>query len=82
MDKTGAIGREMMVPSHPEDLVRALERPAWCWSASGRKLAPCHGGSSVHWRAICIETRHMKALLEAQVNRTDHNDVHSIAQMM
>jgi transposase len=31
---------------------------------------------------ICIETRHAKAFLEAQINKTDRNDARGIAQMM
>jgi transposase len=32
--------------------------------------------------AICIETRHAKAFLKAQVNKTDRKDARGIAQMM
>ncbi|MHC2297594.1 transposase [Rhizobium mongolense] len=32
--------------------------------------------------AICIETRHVKAFLKAQPNKTDRNDARGIAQMM
>ncbi len=33
--------------------------------------------------AVCgIETRHAKAFLKAQVNKTDRNDARGIAQMM
>jgi transposase len=32
---------------------------------------------------VCVETRHMKALLKAQqVNKSDRNDARGIAQMM
>lgn len=31
---------------------------------------------------ICIETRHAKAFLKAQPNKTDRNDARGIAQMM
>ncbi|KGJ02319.1 hypothetical protein IT40_26150 [Paracoccus versutus] len=31
---------------------------------------------------ICIETRHAKAILKAQVNKTDRNDARGIAQMI
>ena len=31
---------------------------------------------------ICVETRHMKAVLKAQINKTDRNDARGIAQMM
>lgn len=32
--------------------------------------------------AICVETRHVKAFLKAQPNKTDRNDARGIAQMM
>jgi transposase len=32
--------------------------------------------------AVCIETRHAKAYLKAQINKTDRNDARGIAQMM
>src|SRR5450631_3349163 len=32
--------------------------------------------------AICVETRHMRAVLKAQINKTDRNDARGMAQMM
>src|SRR5216117_3596733 len=31
---------------------------------------------------ICVETRHMQAVLKAQINKTDRNDARGVAQMM
>ena len=31
---------------------------------------------------VCAETRHMQAVLKAQINKTDRNDARGIAQMM
>ena len=31
---------------------------------------------------VCVETRHMQALLKAQINKTDRNDARGMAQMM
>jgi transposase len=31
---------------------------------------------------ICVETQHMRAVLQAQINKTDRNDARGIAQMM
>jgi transposase len=31
---------------------------------------------------ICVETRHMRAVLKAQINKTDRNDARGIAQMI
>lgn len=44
------------------------------WLYSGLAAAGCP--------IICVETRHMKAALSAQINKTDRNDARSIAQMM
>ena len=30
---------------------------------------------------VCVETRHMQAVLKAQINKTDRNDARNIAQM-
>src|SRR5215475_531461 len=32
--------------------------------------------------ATCVETRHMRAVLKAQINKTDRNDARGMAQMM
>ena len=31
---------------------------------------------------VCVETRHMKAVLKAQINKTDRNDARGVAQMI
>ena len=31
---------------------------------------------------VCVETRHMQAVLKAKINKTDRNDARGIAQMM
>ena len=31
---------------------------------------------------VCVETRHMQALLKAQINKTDRNDARGMAQMI
>lgn len=40
------------------------------------------GVSAAGYPVICVETRHMKAALSAQINKTDRNDARGIAQMM
>ncbi|WP_085033691.1 IS110 family transposase [Ensifer aridi] len=87
LDETGAVFRELKAPSHPEDLIRvfeALDKPLarigleagpllqWLFSAMVEAGLP----------AVCIETRHAKAFLQAQINKTDRNDARGIAQMM
>src|SRR6516162_8543662 len=61
----------------------------------GRGNANIDAGLGVIWRisvysvlaeaglpVICVETRHMRAMLKAQINKTDRNDARGIAQMM
>lgn len=87
VDETGAICRELKVPSHPEDLVQTLKNPEWRLVRIGLEAGPLSqwlfsGLAEAGFPAICIETRHAKAFLKAQVNKTDRNDARGIAQMM
>lgn len=87
LDETGAVCRELKVRSHPEDLVRVLKDPALPLVRIGLEAGPLSqwlfsGMVEAGLPAICIETRHTKAFLKAQVNKTDRNDARGIAQMM
>ncbi|RVO73547.1 IS110 family RNA-guided transposase [Sinorhizobium medicae] len=87
VDETGKICRELKVTSHPEDLARALTDPAWQLARVGLEAGPLSQWLfDGLWRAglpaICIETRHAKAFLRAQVNKSDRNDARGIAQMV
>ena len=87
IDEAGKICRETKVPSHPEDLVAALNDPAWRLERIGLEAGPLSqwlfsGLVEAGLPAICIETRHTKAFLKAQVNKSDRNDARGIAQMM
>ncbi|RWM46175.1 MAG: IS110 family transposase [Mesorhizobium sp.] len=87
VDETGKICREMKVPSHPEDLVRVLSDPAWTFERIGLEAGPLSqwlfsGLAEAGLPVICIETRHTKAFLEAQPNKSDPIDARGIAQMM
>jgi transposase len=44
----------------------------WFYSAFAEAVLP----------VICVETRHMRAVLKAQINKTDRNDARGISQMM
>ncbi len=87
LDETGKICREVKVTSHPEDLLRILQDPAWHFERIGLEA-----GQLSQWLfdaladaglpVVCIETRHAKAFLKAQVNKSDRNDARGIAQMM
>lgn len=87
VDEGGRICREMKVASHPDDLVEALKNPVWNLARIGLEAGPLSqwlfsGLAGAGLPAICIETRHAKAFLKGQVNKTDRNDARGIAQMM
>ncbi|WP_431323108.1 IS110 family transposase [Rhizobium sp. YTU87027] len=87
VDDRGTVCREVKVPSHPVDLARVLTDPAWNFERIGLEAGPLsqwlfEGLAKAGLPVICIETRHTKAFLKAQVNKTDRNDARGIAQMM
>jgi transposase len=87
VDEAGDICREVKVASHPEDLAQLLKDPAWRFARVGLEAGPLSqwlfsGMVEAGLPAICIETRHTKAFLKAQVNKSDRNDARGIAQMM
>ncbi len=87
VDEAGRICREMKVVSHPADLLAVLCDPAWRLERVGLEAGPLSqwlfsGLAEAGVPAICIETRHAKAFLKAQVNKSDRNDARGIAQMM
>jgi transposase len=87
VDETGKIIREVKVASEPDALLPVLTKPAYHFKRIGLEAGPLS-----QWLfsalveaglpAICVETRHMRAALKAQINKTDRNDARGIAQMM
>ena len=87
VDETGKIIREVKVASEPDALLLVLTKPAYHFKRIGLEAGPLS-----QWLfsalveaglpAICVETRHMRAALKAQINKTDRNDARGIAQMM
>jgi transposase len=87
MDEEGRICREAKVASHPDDLIAFLRGGNWNIVRIGLEAGPLsqwlHDGlSAAGLKVVCIETRHAKAYLKAQVNKSDRNDARGIAQMM
>ena len=87
VDETGSICREMKAPSHPEDLARVLQDPSWRLARIGLEAGPLSqwlfsGLAHASLPVVCIETRHTKAFLKAQVNKSDRNDARGIAQLI
>ena len=67
--------------------IAILKDPTWQLARIGLEAGPLSqwlfsGLAEAGLPAICIETRHTKAFLKAQVNKSDRNDARGIAQMM
>src|SRR5262249_42734549 len=87
VDETGKIVREVKVASEPQGLLVVLANPAYHFKRIAREAgrlpqwlysALAEAGLPVIW----AETRHMRAVLKAQINKTDRNDARGMAQMM
>src|ERR1043165_5703013 len=87
VDETGRIVREVKVASEPDALLAVLTNPAYRFKRVGLEAGPLSQWlfsalGEANLPAICVETRHMRAALKAQINKTDRNDARGIAQMM
>src|SRR5436853_3739822 len=87
VDDTGRIVREVKVASEPEALLQVLGNPIHRLKRIGLEAGPLSQWlfsalAEAGLPAICVETRHMRAVLQAQINKTDRNDARGIAQMM
>lgn len=87
VDKAGKVIREVKVATKPAAILEVLKQDALAIERIGLEAGPLsqwlysalvEAGLPV----ICVETRHMKAALSAQVNKSDRNDARGIAQMM
>ena len=87
VDDTGKIVREVKVASEAEALLAVLNNPAYHFKRIGLEAGPLSQWlysalAEAELPVICVETRHMQAVLKAQINKTDRNDARGIAQMM
>jgi transposase len=87
VDETGKIVREVKVASEPEALLAVPASPAYHLKRIGLEAGPLSQWlfsalAEAELPVICVETRHMQAVLKAQINKTDRNDARGIAQMM
>ena len=87
VDDTGRIVREVKVASEPEDLLRVLANPGYHFKRIGLEAGPLSQWlfsalADAGFPVICVETRHMRAVLQVQINKTDRNDARGMAQMM
>ena len=79
VDDTGRIVREVKVASEPEALLAVLTNPACHFKRIGLEAGPLSQWlfsalAEAGLPVICVETRHMRAVLKAQINKTDRND--------
>jgi transposase len=87
VDDTGKVVREVKVTSEPEALLSVLKNPAYHFKRIGLEAGPLSqwlfsGLAEAELPVVCVETRHMQAVLKAQINKTDRNDARGMAQMM
>jgi transposase len=87
VDGTGKIIREVKVKSEPEALLAVLTQPDYHFTRIGLEAGPLSQWlfsalAEAELPVVCVETRHMQAVLKAQINKTDRTDARGIAQMM
>ena len=87
VDDAGKIVREVKVASEPDALLPVLTNPLYRFKRIGLEAGPLSQWlfsalAEAGLPVICVETRHMRAALQAQVNKTDRNDARGMAQMM
>jgi transposase len=87
VDDMGRIVREVKVASEPDALLQVLKNPACHFKRIGLEAGPLSQWlfsalAEAELPVVCVETRHMRAVLKAQINKTDRNDARGIAQMM
>ena len=75
VDDTGKIVREVkVVASEPEALLAVLANPAYHFKRIGLEAGPLSqwlysATAEAGLPVVCVETRHMQAVLKAQINR-------------
>jgi transposase len=87
VDETGRIVREAKVASEPAALLAVLNNFSHHFKRIGLEAGPLSQWlfsalAETGLPVICVETRHMRAVLKAQINKTDRNDARGIAQMI
>ena len=87
VDDAGRIVREVKVASEPAALLPVLKNAIYHFKRIGLEAGPLSQWlfsalAEADLPVVCVETRHMRAALKAQINKTDRNDARGIAQMM
>jgi transposase len=81
VDETGRIVREVKVASEPDALLQVLKNRTYRFRRIGLEAGPLSqwlysAFAEASLPVICVETRHMRAVLKAQINKTDRNDAY------
>jgi len=85
VDDAGKVILEQKVPTEPADIIALLSSLGVTFCRIGIEAGPLsqwlvNALTAAELPGICVETRHMKALLTApQINKTDRNDACVIA---
>src|ERR1035437_4870545 len=87
VDDTGRIVREVKVASEPEALLPVLKNPAYRFKRIGLEAGPLSQWlfsalAEAGLPVICVETRHMRAVLKAQINETELKYARGMGQLM
>src|SRR5271165_2068723 len=88
VDDSGKVISEQKVLTEPDNIITLLTSIDETYARIGIEAGPLsqwlvNALIAADLPVICVETRHMKALLTAQqINKTDRNDARGIAQMM
>src|SRR5438034_11377716 len=87
VDDAGKIVREVRVASEPEALLQVLTNTIYRFKRVGLEAGPLSQWlysvlAEAGLPVICVGTRHMRAVLKAQINKADRNDARRIAQVI
>src|SRR6266550_7100755 len=84
VDKAGRVIREVKVATEPAAILAVLTEEALAIERIGLEAGPLSQWlysalAEAGLPMICVETRHMRAVLKAQLNKTDRNDARGMA---
>jgi transposase len=87
VDDAGKIVRELKVDSEPAALLAVLRNPAYHFKRIGLEAGPLSQWlfsalAETGLPMICVETRDLRAVLKAQINKTAHQIDDEQAQSM
>src|SRR5436305_9443377 len=87
VDRAGKVIREVKIATDPKAIRAVLVDETFTIERIGLEAGPLSqwlysGLAEAGLPIICVETRHMKAALSAQLNKSDRNDARGIAHMM